>query len=85
MMERLMALKRRFGTFRLSFTGGRIRIALPGWYNYLAPDIKRPIDRSQVKVIYEKLAMIIGIVEYLDLNTRIWTKRISPEREAVNQ
>ena len=85
MMERLMELKRRFGAFRLSFTNGHIRIALPGWYNYLAPDIKRPIDRSQVKMIYKKLATVIGIVEDLDLNTRIWTKGISPEREAINQ
>ena len=85
MMERLMALKSRFGAFRLSFTNGRIRIALPGWSGYLAPDIKRPIDMSQVKMIYEKLATVVGIVEGLDLNTRIWTKGISPEREAINQ
>jgi hypothetical protein len=85
MMERLMELKRRFGAFRLSFTNGHIRIALPGWYNYLAPDIKRPIDRSQVKMIYDRLATVIGIVEDLDINTRIWTKGISEVREAVNQ
>jgi hypothetical protein len=85
MMERLMALKSRFGAFRLSFTGSRIRIALPGWYNYLAPDIKRPIDRSQAKMIYDRLVAIIGIVENLDLSTRIWTKGISQEGEAINQ
>jgi len=85
LMERLMALKRRFGAFRLSFTNGRVRIALPGWYNYLAPDIKRPIDMSQVKMIYEKLATVVGIVEGLDLNTRIWTKGISEVKEAINQ
>jgi hypothetical protein len=85
MMERLMALKRGFGEFRLSFTNGRVRIALPGWHNYLAPDIKRPIDSSQVKMIYDKLAAVIGLVEGLDLNTRIWTKGTSEVREAVNQ
>ncbi len=85
MMERLMALKREIGAFRLSFTNGRIRIALPGWHNYLAPDIKRPIDSSQVKMIYEKLSTVIGIVKGLDLNTRIWTKGISEVREAVNR
>jgi hypothetical protein len=85
MMERLMALKRRLGAFCLSFTNGRVRIALPGWHNYLAPDIKRPIDRSQVKMIYDRLATVIGIVEDLDINTRIWTKGISEVREAVNQ
>jgi len=82
MMERLMALKRKFGTFSLSFNNDRIRITLPIDYNYLAPDMKRPIDRYQVKMIYERIAMIIGIVEDLDLNTRIWTKGIFPEMEA---
>ena len=40
---------------------------------------------SQVKMIYEKLATVVGIVEGLDLNTRIWTKGISEVKEAINQ
>ena len=85
MMERLMELKKRFGDYRLSFTDGRVRIALPGWRNYLAPDIKRAIDRTQAEMIYKRLAAVIGIIDDLDLNTRIWTKGIPPEREAVNR
>ena len=85
MMERLMELKKRFGDYRLSFTDGRVRIALPGWRNYLAPDIKRAIDRTQAEMIYKRLAAVIGIIDDLDLNTRIWTKGIPREREAVNR
>lgn len=85
MMERLIEMKRRFGDYRLSFVNGRIWIALPGWRNFLSPDIKRPIDRTQAEMIYERLSSIIGIVDGLDLNIRIWTKRAPPEREAINQ
>lgn len=77
MMERLLELRDKLGHVELSLVGSRVCIAAAGFpYNAFDPDISRPFtDPGQVSRTLGMLMLVIGIVEDLDLNTRIWTKR----------
>ena len=79
MMDRLLALRTTFGEYRMSFSGGRVRIAIPQYRNLLEPDIKRPFDKAQVVEIHSRLAGIVGIIDDLNLNTRIRKIGHSPQ------
>jgi hypothetical protein len=74
-MERLTELKSKLGNFDLSFTNSRVNIAINLSYNAFEPDVRRPFtDFSQLTAALSALFLIIGIIDDLDLNTRIWTK-----------
>lgn len=77
------ALMRRLIAFRaeadarvaLSFVGGQLYIAIPTNKAYFEPKFFKPaVSLDVIKEIYQDLDFITGIVEDLDLNTRIWTK-----------
>lgn len=75
MMGRLVNLKSKFGTIWISFVQERMYIAVGLNYNLFEPDLSRPLtDVSQVEGLIANLERITGIVNDLDLNTRIWTK-----------
>lgn len=81
-MERLINLKLKFGTFWLSFIGERMYIALNLSYNLFEPDLTRPLTNiEQVTRFLAELERITGIVEDLDLNTRVWTKLGGEDRD----
>ncbi len=71
MMDRLLSLRKKFWEFRMSFSDGRVRIAIPQYRNPLEPDLKRPFDEVQAADIYSRLTAIIGIIDDLSLNTRL--------------
>ncbi len=79
MMDRLLALRTTFGEYRMSFSGGRVRITIPQYRNLLEPDLNRPFDRTQVVEIHSRLAGIVGIIDDLNLNTRIRKIGHSPQ------
>ena len=77
MMERLLYLKGMLGSVELSFVGSWVNIAAAGFpYNAFEPDLRHPFtDPAQVEGTLGWIFLVVGIVEELDLNTRIWTKQ----------
>lgn len=77
MMERLLNLKGSLGSIELSFVGSWVNIAASGFpYNAFEPDLKHPFtDPAQVERTLGWIFLVVGIVEELDLNTRIWSKQ----------
>lgn len=77
MMERLLDLKESLGSIELSFIGSWVHIAAGGFpYNAFEPDVKHPFnDPAQVERTLGWISLVVGIVEELDLNTRIWSKQ----------
>jgi len=59
----------------LSFVGSKIFVAVSYGRNLFEPRIFRTLlDFAPVQEYFEDLQMVVGIVEDLNLNTRIWTK-----------
>lgn len=77
LMERLMELHSHLGHMEVSFIGSWINIAAGGFpYNAFEPDVGRPFtDPAQVTRTLGWIFLVVGIVEELDLNTRIWSKQ----------
>lgn len=77
MMERLLDLKDSLGSIELSFVGSWVNIAAGGFpYNAFEPDVTHPFtDPAQVERTLGWIFLVVGIVEELDLNTRIWSKQ----------
>lgn len=77
LMERLMSLRASLGNIELSFIGSWVNIAASGFpYNAFEPDVSRPFtDPAQVSRTLGWIFLVVGIVEELDLITRIWTKQ----------
>ena len=77
MMRRLIDLKERFGkNVRLAFKDSCVYVAVPHSKPYLEPSTRVPAtDRAQVENMLEEIGYFVEIIEELDLNTRIWTKR----------
>lgn len=76
LMERLMDLRGTLGDFEVSFVGSWVNIAAAGFpYNAFEPDVGQPFtDPAQVARTLGWIFTVVGVVEELDLNTRIWTK-----------
>lgn len=76
-MERIMALRNHFGCgIHLSFTGSRVYVAVPMGFDAFELRMGRRLDEPEaVSVLFFELLRIIDIVDDLDLNTRIWSKR----------
>lgn len=77
MMERLVELRDSIGGFEASICGSSIYIAAGGFpFDAYEPDMKLPCtDQGQLTRILGWIYTATNIVEDLDLNTRIWTKR----------
>lgn len=77
LMERILELRRRANCqLQLSFTGSRVYLAMPMALDAFVPSFWRRIDDSrQLGVWFATLQFIVGIVDDLNLNTRIWSKR----------
>ena len=76
MQERLMALRKRVGPGLLtSFYQRNVWLAIPCADDWFEGDLKQAAgSREQTKELIFQLWSCFGIVEELDLNTRIWTK-----------
>jgi hypothetical protein len=77
MMERLTELKEKSGSkIYLSFIASKIFIAIPLNKDLFEPNVfSSGIKQDYLRNYYDSLHLITGIVEDLNLNTRIWTKQ----------
>jgi hypothetical protein len=76
LMRRLLELRQRFDTkVQAAFVGSRVILTVPTSMNLLQPRFFRRADNPEVVMGYLGfLQAAIGLVEDLNLNTRIWTK-----------
>jgi hypothetical protein len=76
LMRRILDFKRKTGTkIYLSFTGSKVYVAVPMTKNMFEPKYFSSVsDFSPILDYYNDLAFAAGIVDDLNLNTRIWTK-----------
>ncbi len=77
LMRRILDFKNKTGkSIYLSFINNNVHIAIPYKKNLFEPSIfSSCTDYAHVEEYYRDLALAAGIVEDLNLNTRIWTKR----------
>lgn len=77
LMEKLTRFHRKTGhNFYLSFANSRMHIAIPQNRNMFEPRMNKSIiDFAMCLDYFLDLSLVIGIVENLNLNTRIWTKK----------
>lgn len=76
LMQRIMEFKKKTGKqISLSFIDSHVYVGIPVAKDlFEAPAFSTLINYSLIAEYYSYLALCIGIVEDLDLNTRIWTK-----------
>jgi hypothetical protein len=76
LMERLVRFRQNTGAkLRVSFVAESLHIALPLELDFLELGLHEgALDEGKVRGWYGQLALALGIVEDLDLNTRIWSK-----------
>jgi len=76
LMQRMLALKHKVGgKVYFAFTGSEVHVAMATTENRFEPKVlKSLLNSNDVAVYLEDLRLIIGLVEDLNLNTRIWSK-----------
>jgi hypothetical protein len=76
LMQRITEFRRKTGRdIYLSFQLSKVFVAIPYRKDLFEPKMFRSVlDFEPIKEYYEDLQLALGIVENLDLNTRIWTK-----------
>lgn len=77
MMERILSLHSRWGSeLRLSFRGSLVFIAIDVRRNLFDPGLAVDVQNEhQIRRVVAEVLACCAIVDELDLNTRIWTKR----------
>ena len=80
LMRRLLELRRRAGTsFYASFLAGKIYLAIPSFVDYFEPpSLSTPLTLESLQPCIDQMQFIFGLVNDLDLNTRIWSKAAMP-------
>jgi len=76
LMARITDFKEKTGKrIYLSFIGSMVFVAVSYTRNLFEPKLfKTLLDFGPIRQYYEDLALVIGIVDDLNLNTRIWSK-----------
>ncbi|MBU0762912.1 MAG: DUF3137 domain-containing protein [Candidatus Altiarchaeota archaeon] len=77
LMQRITEFKKKTGkNIYLSFVDDKLMVAIPYKKDQFEPKLFSSIvDFSQIQEFYGVLRLVTGIVEDLNLNTRIWSKR----------
>lgn len=77
LMQRITEFKKKTGkTIHLSFTQDKLMVAIPYGKDQFEPRLFRSIiDYEQIREFYDVFALVVGVVEDLNLNTRIWSKK----------
>lgn len=76
LMRRLVSFRSRLGhAVHLSFVGGSVYIAVNPGKNLLEPSIFSEVCFETCSELFEDLTLVLGIIEELNLNTRIWSKQ----------
>ncbi|WP_435894636.1 DUF3137 domain-containing protein [Oceaniferula spumae] len=76
LQERLLKLRAAYGDdIRMSLHASRFHLSIPKSEDWFEPSMNLPAhDLSQMQTFVNQMSWIFGIVELLDLNTRIWSK-----------
>ena len=76
LMQRIVEFRQKTGRdIYLSFQLSKVFVAIPYKKDLFEPKIFRSVlDFGPIREYYEDLLLALGIVEDLDLNTRIWSK-----------
>jgi len=76
LMQRITEFRKKSNrSIYLSFVENKVMIAVPSGKDLFEPRLFRSIvDYGQIEDYYNDLAFVVGIVEDLNLNTRIWGK-----------
>lgn len=76
MQERIVELAKLYSSeIILSFRDSLVYLAIPQKQDWFEANLHTPADNAaQLQTIYNQLSSCFGLVEQLDLNTRIWTK-----------
>jgi hypothetical protein len=76
-MNRIVDFRKKAGkNIYLSFVNSRIYLAIPYSKNLFEPRLyKTLLDFKPVQEYFENIQFALGIVEDLNLNTRIWSKQ----------
>lgn len=75
LMQRILKLKQKFGSkLYLSFIESKVYIAISSSKNRFEPTILSKLDMSLIREYKEDLDLIVGVVDDLNLNNRVWTK-----------
>jgi len=77
LMKRILDFQKKTGKrIYLSFVGSKLFVAIPYGKDLFEPRVFRTILHfDPIKEYFQDLQLAIGIVEDLNLNTRIWTKQ----------
>ncbi len=76
LMERVMNLQRKYNKIQFSFIASKMYIAIPSNKDRFEPSIFKNVNNFElIKDFYNEITEIINIIEELNLNTRIWTKK----------
>lgn len=76
-MQRVVAFRENTGKYlALSFVDGKLFISVSGGdMKYFEPKLSdSATDFNTVKDIFSELKLLVGLIDALDLNTRIWSK-----------
>lgn len=76
LMQRMLALKRKVdGKVHFAFAGSQVHVAIATRKDYFEPSLFfSALDPGAAAQYYRDVLQFVGIVEDLNLNTRIWTK-----------
>lgn len=75
LMEKIIALETNFDAqLYMSFKGSNVYIALKSHNNYFEPNMSQEVTQETLREVINEMDACIGIIDELDLNTRIWTK-----------
>lgn len=69
---------------RLSFSASKLYVAIPFQRELFEPKIRESLlNLSHIQAYYDDLKLVVGIVDELNLNTRIWTQKGPAEAASV--
>lgn len=74
-MERIMAVKQKVGNIELSFVASEMFVSIPRYEKMLGASIFSSMPSyNQLEKFRQTLQLVVGMVEDLNLNNRIWSK-----------
>lgn len=75
LMQRILAFREATGSgLRIGFVRGGVYVALPMSFDLMAIDPSKPLDLDHIRKWIGEIRFAVGIIDDLDLNTRIWSK-----------
>ncbi len=74
LMERILQLRAKLGAIQLAFYNSLVFISIPWKEDLFEAGIFQSLTDSPMDKYFQQLQLFAGIVEELNLNTRVWTK-----------